>query len=196
MKPQSSPPREALRRATDFAEKLGKVVDVHEFDATWTDFLVWLDRVWNKAEAYYCHSPSWPGWKGEYCKFRAEDPLLIYLRHARNTVEHRIEEIGEVRMGHTDIGFAPGLPPGRITIDRLVIVNGAVADYQGPWPLQVTKTPAKYQLKPVVNRGVTFNVPESHLGIDLKDDNAVTLASAGLSFYADFLDDAEGEFKR
>jgi hypothetical protein len=121
---------------------------------------------------------------------RPKDPLLADLKNARGADEHGIEPIASGKPGGIGIGPAEG---SSLYI-RSMRVNRGKITIDSPDKIRVTVIPAEFVLGPVVNRGVKYEVPRSHLGTDLPSSDPVTLGEQGVKFYRDFLDDAEREF--
>jgi hypothetical protein len=122
---------------------------------------------------------------------RREDPLLSYLCNARGAEEHGIADITVKTPGSVRINPAVG---NRLFIEKLRIVGGRIAELISPDPVRVEVQPATFALAPVVNRGVTYPVPQSHMGGDVPGKDPITLAAAGIAFHSRVLDDIEAEF--
>ena len=159
------------------------------FAVRWKKFLHRLERAWFKSESHYSRSPKWHSWAGQFITQRRQDPLLSYLKNARDADEHTVAEI-TARVA----GVAIGAPPGQsVVVDSLVIKNGQVfVDSTGP--LVVEFLPARTQLLPVANRGRTYPVPTVHLGKPVNRHDVLEMAFLSLDWYRDFADRTETHF--
>lgn len=171
MKPltKARPELQDAKRALDAMLRSG---DLDELDRNWVDFLRHLERVWNKAYAQLnSSSRKFQGWteRGRMQKLRRQDPLVKYLRQARNADEHGIEEL------------AMKTAAGAMTVSSRR-------------PATILVQPATYVLVPVTSRGVVYPVPTSHLDKPLASTDPVLLATLGIAFYERFLDFAESTF--
>jgi hypothetical protein len=154
----------------------------------WQDFLHRIERVWIKAERG-CQPVrnEFQPWQGSYALARRNDPLLAYLRHARNADEHTIQAIAGVAL---DIDGA--IPPGgtvAIEVDRAagrVRFGGQVRD--------CTAGPPRYVLFPFKDSGVEYEPPPMHMGVPVSGDDPFTVAELGLKFYREFVAEAEKKF--
>jgi len=84
-----------LIAAVDFYEKLiaHHMGDFASFESAWREFLQKIERVWNKTQAAMAGRKRWAKLESEIAHQRNTDPLLVYLRHARNADEHSIQPI-------------------------------------------------------------------------------------------------------
>ena len=72
---QSSHAQEELAYARIAFDALSRTASLAEIASNWKELLRRLERLWNKADAHFSHSPNWSGWKGRFEKPRATDPL-------------------------------------------------------------------------------------------------------------------------
>lgn len=158
--------------AIDFYERMLKhhLGDFANFESDWREFLQKLERVWNKTQAAVNGLPGWPKLEAEINKLRSEDQLLSYLRHARNADEHSIQQVA------SDWNANLRATPVDSTSVRL--------DWE-PWDRP---------LLPVKNRGVVYQPPREHLGIDFSEKlksglaEPIVVADMALHFYKNLLD--------
>jgi hypothetical protein len=184
---KSSPKlQEELSRARNLITAMKGSGTLAELEDHWKEYLGRLERVWFKATAHYKKSPKWQRWQARFEKERKDDPLLSYLRNARGADEHTVSDIVEHQQSH--IAIVPGEHGG--TIRNLRIGSGfATAETTGT--VDVVFNPARIKLLPVVNRGVTFDVPRMHQGSTLDPESVVAVAEVGLRYYENFLNDAD-----
>lgn len=161
-----------------------------ELEDHWKEYLGRLERIWFKTFAHYKKSPKWHRWQARFEKERKDDPLLSYLRNARGADEHTVSDI----VGHeqSNITIIPGQQGG--TIRNLRIFSDGVATAETTGTIGVVFNPARIKLLPVVNRGVTFDIPRKHLGNILDPENIISVAEVGLQYYENFLKEADEFF--
>lgn len=156
-----------LIAAVDFYQKMVEhhLGDFSEFDGAWRGFLQKIERVWNKTQAAVCEYPCWPPLESEIVRLRNTDPLLRYLRQARNADEHSIQNVAGEWNANLRVS----------QIDE----SSVKLDWE-PWDRP---------LLPVSNRGVVFDPPREHLGKNItgKLKNGVAepilIADLALHFY-------------
>lgn len=125
-------------------------------------------------------------------KKRREDPLLSYLKHARNSDQHTIEPITCRRESRLEITAAE--PSGRALIKRITLKPNEEFLISGDGNVRISFHPEELRPGPVVSRGVIYQVPTSYLGKAIASRDAILMAHVGLAFYANFLDQAEAFF--
>jgi hypothetical protein len=166
-----------LLAALDFYMKLREnhLGDFSAFEASWREFLRKIERVWSKAQAGMHDRPGWKRFEVEIEDLRKNDPLLRYLRHARNADEHSIQDV----TGDWDAkARATQITSNSIKVE---------------W--EVWDRP----LLPVTNRGVTYEPPREHLGQPLSDRlkkgvaEPIVMADLALGFYKSVLNRAISE---
>ena len=183
-------PRKELDKAKSSIETMKKSSTLNEFEEHWKSFLRHIERIWNKASHHYGKSPKWNGWKGKYEKLRKKDPLLSYFINARGAEEHTVNEIVSRDPGGIGINPAEG---NSLYIEEMTIHNGNI-NIKSPQNIRIDFISAKTKLLPVLNRGRTYPVPQTHLGRKIDSTNVVAIAEYGAGFYEGFLDDIESYF--
>ena len=184
--------RKELTRAGHALESLRSAQTYGVLEDAWASFLRHLERSYNKAQAQLKRSSKFQGWpmRGRVEALRSKDPLLSYLRNARGADEHGIEPIASGKPGGVGIGPAEG---NSLYVRSMTVDRGKIR-IDSPDRIRVTVIPAEFVLAPLVNRGVTYEVPNSHLGSSLPSSDPVSLGERGLKFYHDFIEQAEREF--
>lgn len=163
-----------------------------EMEEHWKEFLSRLERVWNKAANHFGKSPKWNGWQGSFLKLRKTDPLLAYLINARGADEHTISDITKNEPGF--IGMNPG-PSGVLHIKSIQTINGVThIDADSDAVIHVHQPHIK--LLPILNRGVSYEVPVKHLDQPIDPNNLIDIAEKAIAFYDSFLSAAENFFVR
>lgn len=181
-----------LSKAAAALQAMEASEDLEAFERHWQDFLHRLERVWIKCMAQYKSSSRWQGWSGKIVGLRRNDPLLSYLKNARDADQHTLSAI-TVR-SPSELTLTAGGPQGRALIKRLTIDRDGKLLMEGDGVLNVLFRPEHTRLLPVVNRGRTYPVPSSHLVRPINPEDVLAVAHAGWAFYASVLDQAEGSF--
>jgi hypothetical protein len=161
-----------LIAAIDFYERMHRnhLAEFAAFESDWREFLQKIERVWNKIQAAVCQYPGWRKIESEINRLRSEDPLLSYLRHARNADEHSIQNVASDW-------------DGRLRASQI-----------GATSVRVEWDPWDRPLLPVKNRGVLYQPPREHLGMDFTDRlkkgtaEPIVVADLALHFYKNLLD--------
>jgi hypothetical protein len=165
---------------------------LNEFKENWKEYLHCLERVWNKSASQYGRHPSWNGWAGRFRTSRSQDPLLAYLKNARDVDQHTIQAISQRTAGGVGIKPAQG---NSLYIKEMMIQEGKMW-IRSPQKLKIVFIPAKTKLLPIENRRVKYSVPTSHLGMPVDSENVIEIAEKGYLFYASFLNEADASFKK
>lgn len=181
-----------LARAEAALQAMEVSEDLEAFERHWQDFLHRLERVWIKCKAQYKSSSRWQGWSGQIVGLRRNDPLLSYLKNARDADQHTLSAI--TARSPSELTLTAGGPQGRALIKRLTIDRDGQLAMEGDGELNVVFRPEQTRLMPVVNRGRPYPVPRSHLGRPINPEDVLAVADAGFSFYANLLNQAEGSF--
>lgn len=185
--------RKELRLAQDALAKLRIAPDLDKLDESWVEFILCLERSWNKVRAEMSKHSKWQGWndRGHIEQMRTSDPLIAYLRFARGAAEHGVADITVKQRGSW--GIRP-LGSQSLHIEKLVIgPAGKITELKANSPMEIVMSPAQLKLAPVKFRGVTYSVPTQHAGQPLASD-PVTVASAGLAFYEGCLNRIDAAF--
>ena len=146
-----------------------------DFDHAWRDFLHRIERVYGKTHAACNGKALWIPAKKYYSNLRRTDPLLLYVRQARNADEHTIQNVAKE--------WDPNLKVKKVE-------KSLVASWQ-PWDRP---------LLPVTVRGVVYEPPRTHLGKTLDHllgknvEEPVVVSDLALQFYAGFINDINQHF--
>ena len=163
-----------LRSAERALGRMRSASDFDSFEDAWRQYLVALQKVWVKTERS-CQPvcEDFEPWQGKFERRRKKDQLLRYLRHARNADEHSIQLI---------LDDIPGQTVTTSSGDTVYVGNSVVT------------TSPRIELLPVEDRGKWYNPPAEHLGKTLAKRDPLKVAELGLTFYADFVEQAERKF--
>lgn len=142
--------------------------DFSAYEKAWRDFLHRIERVWVKTQAAVHGMLNWKKIESEILHLRNTDPLLVYLRQARNVDEHTIAELAKDW-------------------------DAKLTAVQKGSNIELSWQPWDRPLLPVRNRGVTYDPPKTHLGKSIEHLKGKgkaeprVVAELALSFYIDFL---------
>ena len=142
-----------------------------EYEQAWREFLRRVERIYGKTRAASRNLPQWQPINSRVHQLREKDPLLLYVRQARNADEHTIQDVA------SDWQPEPYAVP---------IGDGAV---------EVHFKHGDRPLLPVTVRGVTYEPARAHLGASFADslgkgrDEPAIVAEMTLSFYAEFINE-------
>jgi hypothetical protein len=138
--------------------------DPHQFtgkedviEDQWIGFLDALEKSWNKLRAVCKHDAGLMSWLDGQWKLKEQDPLLRYVREARNTDWHDNLDVAK-RLSEETAFVSPCMP---IAFEHRNI-----------------------RLIPVRDRkGNTIPVPLQHLGLSLGGSSAVEVAELALAWH-------------
>lgn len=181
-----------LQKARRSLERMRVAQSLDKYEEEWVDFLHNLERTWNKTVNHLSRSPKYKGWskRGRTQNLRRQDPLLSYLINARGAEEHTVAQITEKEMGSIGISPAEG---NELLIHHMSISKGVI-NINADRPIKIVFIPGKVKLLPVVNRGRTYDPPKMHLGEDVGEIDPIKVAELGITFYEDYMKEAESYF--
>ena len=186
--------RVEIQKAENSFQSMKDSKTLHEFETHWRDFIINIEKAWIKSERE-CQDfkNKFQPWQGNYVKSRRIDPLLKYMKNARDADMHSIQEIVEKINGSSSIN--PLNKKIGLHIDKLVIKNGKIVEYEGSQPLIIENKPAKIEAIPFVNQGTTYFPPTYHKGKSLKNPkNPIEIGGLALEFYSNYLNEIEKKF--
>jgi hypothetical protein len=125
---------ESAAKAWQAMGKIG-VRPIEELEASWSVFLMHVERIWNKLQAGARGLSGWQKIESEVSNLRKNDPTLMYAHHARNATEHTIQEFATDWNG----------PLTAVSTQSTITVS---------WPAW------DRPLLPVKDRGVTYQAPK------------------------------------
>ncbi|TDO69766.1 hypothetical protein EV143_1143 [Flavobacterium chryseum] len=165
-----------------------------DFENNWRDFLISIEKAWIKSERECVDFRNkFQPWQGKFVKTRKNDPLLKYLKNARDVDTHSIEEIINKISGSLKLDALDWKK--NLLIDKIEIVDGKITKYEGSQPLVVVEKPPTIQAKAFTNQGIIYLPPTFHIGKNIKESkNPIELAELGLKFYSNYLQLIEDTF--
>jgi hypothetical protein len=146
----------------------------------WSDFLIHLELSFIKAErGAQDIKDKFSPFQGKYKHIRRIDPLLSYLKNARDAVSHGLETIVDLQIVSNNV-------VDKISLSRLDVDGNIVETTEHPL------FPARIKLKTFKINGKYWSPPSYHRGKMLAyDKEPLEVAHLALNFYKNFLDDLE-----
>lgn len=175
-------------------ERMAETSQFPDFEASWQHFLIRIERAWEHAESKLGKHPKGQAWISRHACMRKKDPLLRYLKQARNSETHAV---------------APTLAKDVIVslkekLGRQFVIEGIEASVKDEvltfniissdesLELDASVQPGDPKLVRIQNRGAWFNPPTEHLGSRIKDLHPVGVAMLGIEYYKRCISEAEG----
>lgn len=185
-------PKRELNTAKRAIENMKNAQDFETLEDEWRIYLNSIEKAWVKAERVCSpvHTKFQP-WQGFYAKQRKKDPLLNYLKHARNSDQHSIQESMNAKPASRSM-YVEGAD--FVHIDKLTIKDGEVVEYKGNKPLIVEDLPHRIELAPITDSGKLYQPPKVHLSKKIPWSAPIDVAEFGLAYYLNFLAKIEKHF--
>lgn len=182
-----------LDLASDEIEKMADATAFSRFEVAWQTFLFRVERAWERAESVMRKNPSWQRWISKHSSMRKKDPLLRFIRQARNAETHVVSAtVGK------DVVISLKERTGQpFSIDRIEvsfedgILTWNVCSEDKTLSLEPTLMPGNPKLIRFENRGAWYNPPVEHLGKRLQDLHPVAVAMLCVDYYRVAIDEAE-----
>ena len=178
-----------LNRAQMHLDNMAATSDVTEYAHEWQEFLFHLERVWERALRAYEYRPWFSHLNHPYTKLRKGDPLLRYLKQARNAETHTLQ--GTL---NSSLNVAVREKYGRaFQLSRVStsLENGCLTiDLESPeilLDLDADVFRSAPSLARIRCRGKWYNPPKTHLGNPLPAQNPVIVGKIGLEFCRAFI---------
>ena len=184
----SDGPWNELAKAEAALGQLRVAVNVADRRTHWHHFLHAIERTWSKSVAHFKKSPKWSNWHKPYLDQRKDDPLLKYLTNARGAEEHADAEV--VDAIPASVTFDVSAESGTLEFE---MIDGEIKVFGGDAPI-IGHQQEIFRPIAIVNRGVTYAPPTTHLDSPIDASDAIVLAEAALSYYRVFLNAAEAKF--
>lgn len=182
-----------LKGAETAIQRMSNAKTIEGLEDEWKVFLNSIEKVWIKTERS-CQTirNKFQPWQGAYARERKKDSLLRYLKHARNSDQHTIQETMQKKDASSSMYVEGG--PGVTHIESLVIQNGQVVEYRGNKPLILENLPNRIELLPVQDNSKWYNPPRWHKHIKLAWPAPIDVAVLGFEYYREFLNELENKF--
>lgn len=186
-----------LRTARQQLENAENAKTYEQFSDSWYLFLVAAKNVYTTLEQGAKTTPQSRQWFGAKKHDRKTDPLLQYLFQARDDDEHGLADVTKLDPGGVSTGkLAPGFSndmaisastdaEGNLTIRHLASHDGL--------PILIENIRWNAVLLSVTGRGgISYNVPDSHLGQPIEDQSPANVGRLGTDYLGKLLSEAEG----
>lgn len=175
-----------IKIAQSAIEAMSETTNFHDFEKNWQDFLFRIERAWESA---HNHAKSKGGkaqqWLSNNSALRRKDPLLRFLKHARDaethavsaTIDRAIQISLAGRLGqqfHLD-SVSVSLENGVLTID--------VKSQEENIDWIPSLLPGDPYLTKFKTRGQWYSPPTHHLNEKINNFHPVVIAMLGLEFY-------------
>lgn len=135
-----------------------------KLEEAWSNFLTMANRAYTKLEQGAKDNGKHRAWFGRQKHERRQDPLLRYIKNARDADEHGLERITERASGGIGINFPHGETKSTV-VKRGHIGGGQIAlEFEQPTEISVHAYPAGVKLIAVTNYGDRYEAPIEHLG--------------------------------
>jgi len=153
-----------LERAKEALASLENGGSFDKMEGAWTDFLVMANRVYVKLEQGAKVSGKSKAWFGRKKSERRNDPLLSYIKNARDADEHGLARITERTSGSIGVNATEGVPwSGHIKSTEIGAEISLHSDAPGA-SATFSITPPNVRLVEVVNYGDRYPAPTTHMG--------------------------------
>ena len=189
-------PKKDLVIARSEIEKMKSTISFSEFTEAWQNYLMRIEKVWEFVERALRGQPGFQQWYAPYNNLRRKDPLLIFLRQARNAEVHsatatvakplKMAVVDRSGRGFQLNSISSRLENGTLTIDLDspdILLN-----------LNARLIPTDPEVVRFKCRGKWYNPPWQHLKERISNLHPVYIASVGLDFYNVFLQESEFKF--
>lgn len=178
-----------ISRAQEHLDNMAAASDFDQYSHEWQEFLFHLERVWERALRAY-ESRSWfQELNRTYAKLRKGDPLLRYLKQARNAETHTLQGTLTSSL-NVAVREKFGRPFSLSRVDTTLIDGCLTIDIK-THELLLDFDADVFRSMPTLARircrGKWYNPPNSHLGNRLKTQNPVVVGKIGLDFCRSFV---------
>jgi len=162
--------RECLRRAKEDLAAMENADSFEKLEEGWSDFLTMANRLYVKLEQGAKVSGPSRGWFGQKKHERRADPLLKYIKNARDVDEHGLQRITNRQGAGIGVKFPTATNDGSISVKSGYLSSGpsgaeisfelddpntpVIVEYSGP----------TVKLVEVVNYGDHYQPPTEHFG--------------------------------
>jgi hypothetical protein len=166
--------------AMEYADSFDKMEDA------WTDFLVMGNRVYTRLEQGSKTDGKSVAWFGRKKHERRKDPLLRYIKNARDADEHGLEKVTERQPGSIGVKLGGGEP---VHVEEGHIISGpsgvdmSFKLRDSAAPVSISVNPASVRLVEVTNYGDKYQPPGS--------TNPIAVAQKAVTFLEALIAEAE-----
>ena len=161
------------------------------FVDAWTDFLIALNAVPVILDASAKGNAASQKWAVQNHLGKPSDPLIQYLRQARNAEEHGLEATSRYVESSFAFGIGQNISGGTLIVKGNHIQSTLKTDNGAPLKVEIRGPHS--ELVPIVDGrfGTVFPVPTTHLGKAIKDQSPANIGLLGLTYFDGILEEAE-----
>ncbi len=185
--------RRDLKIAASEIEKMKRTKNFDEFQESWENFLMRIERAWELTERTLTEKKGFQQWHKPYAELRKKDSLLKFLKHARNSEMHSISSavskpLKMLVKDKTGRGLLVNSISSRLANGALTVHINTPDMFSD---VSVEIVPSDPELARVKSRGKWYNPPGSHLKEKISNLHPVSVAQLGLTFYKSYVEEAE-----
>ncbi|OEZ49268.1 hypothetical protein JAB1_24580 [Janthinobacterium sp. MP5059B] len=176
-----------LREAASAIEEMASTTNLEDLKSAWEIYLFRIERAWERAERAIRVVPGKEAqsWLSANSKLRRADPLLQYLKQARNAETHAVASSVESDkfISISDrFGRPFNLNNVKISVEeQTLVIDLDSYDIGLDWTAKSGCADPKLQR--ICCRGTWYEPPRRHLGNIIEDEHPVAIAALGLNFY-------------
>ncbi|MCU7872605.1 MAG: hypothetical protein KZQ91_07650 [Candidatus Thiodiazotropha sp. (ex Lucinoma borealis)] len=187
-----------IKRAKKHLDDMIAYKKVSEVESAWQDFLFRLERIWEISRKRHEKQRWFSKVYGPYASLRKKDPLLKYLKQARNAETHTIVSTLDAPISIT-VRDKNGRPFNVDKIKSTMDKTDLTIDIDSSDKEYEFEADA-YRETPVVTRFKSrkdwYNPPTTHLGKVIDTKCPITIGNLGLDFCQKFLDEVNEHTKK
>ena len=174
-------------------EEMAKTTNFDTFVEHWQNYLFRIERAWENVDRTLQKQRGYQQWIKPYKVLRKKDPLLIFLKQARNAETHGITNSVDKPLSLAirdkwGRGFSPSLIESEFE-DGVLTFNINTQEVGRDFIAELL--PSDPKIVNVKNRGKRYKVPWSHMKSKIEDIHPVPIAQLGLAFYSGLVSEAE-----
>ncbi|WP_180396165.1 hypothetical protein [Klebsiella pneumoniae] len=187
-----NPARKEIKAAKKCVANMEASQNLDDMEQLWRDCLNHIEKSFTKLlSATTPVKQKFSNIFSTQYQLRKTDKLLVYIKQARDSDNHSIQDISEKK--GPAIGINPKHDGDMLHIEKLTF------DSQGNILLSshnavVEFLPERINVIAVKNRGVEYNPPTSHVGKPFLTRNPVELAKSAIIFYEDWIEASSKHF--
>lgn len=176
-----------LQLAAAEIEQMADARDLANLRSSWEIYLFRLERAWERTERAAQAKPGRDAqsWLSANAKLRRADPLLQYLKQARNAETHALAssvDSHKIISVSDRFGRPFSLNNVKVSVKGHTLVIDLDSNAIGiDWTAKAE--PADPKLQRICCRGKWYEPPRRHLGNRINDQHPVAIATLGLNFY-------------
>ena len=182
-----------LSRARAALERLENAGSLDAAADAWTDFLTAAGRIFTKLEQGAKTNGKSSHWFGLKKHARKTDPLLAYIHHARNSIEHALEDVTNKDDGGIGINFTKGGFSGDLHLDTrgpTPMFDYRSADPENIPILKIIRPHLRLLSVRDMRAGRVYMPPTTHLGQIVDDRSPAGVARLALRFVEQMVTEA------